>query len=192
MNVVPFIELENWIIEANNTYKMQGSRNGNIGISSTQNSKTLSILIPDFITLYGIDNFKGADDVPKLKIFSDEIEFEKFRQFDKYLQNKKKTADTDITKSWYKNKNTTYLPLVQDRDDNRTSIIALECHDNLVIYDKERNILYPSADKIVTPMSLVKKSCRISCIFKMSYIYNHGGKFGVKKHLVELTILDTL
>lgn len=190
MNVVPSIELGNWNIEANNVYKMQGSRNGNIGISSSQNSKPLSILIPDFITLYGIDDFNGKDNVAKLKIFSNEIEFEKFRHFDEYLQNKKKTDDADITKSWYKNKNPAYLPIVQDRDNNRTSIIVLECHDNLVIYDKERSVLYPSEDKTVTAISLVKKGCRISCIFKMSYIYNHGGKFGVKKHVVELTILD--
>ena len=120
----------------------------------------------------------------KKKIHSDEIKsFEKFIEFDQCVLHTDKTT-LFVNESKKKSK-TTHCSMISA--DN--SFINLECDKkNFTIIDKDGNSLL--LEKNVSIAKLILPRSNIICFLKLSYLYNVGGKFGVKKVVTKIQLLD--
>ena len=167
-----FIKLENWDISDNRISAMKNSRNGNLSITSNHSNGILHIQIPSFSSRYGLDDKYKL----KLKIYKDEIcSFDKFHTFDDHIKN----TCAEIFKS-----RTTHCPMVND------DWIGFDCDAKTVtILNKKGETISSSSYTEKDIAKLIPRLSRISCIVKMSYVYNQSGKFGVKKHVVQIQLL---
>ena len=69
------------------------------------------------------------------------------------------------------------------------SFINFECDKkNFTIIDKEGHILLPG--KNISIAKLIPARSNIVCFLKLSYLYNVSGKFGVKKIVTKIQLLD--
>ena len=69
------------------------------------------------------------------------------------------------------------------------SFINFECDKkNFTIIDKDGHNLLP--EKNISIAKLIPPRSNIICFLKLSYLYNVGGKFGVKKVVTKIQLLD--
>ena len=178
--ISPVIDINVWNPQETIFCLMKNSNIGNCAITNSKTKKTIELKSPAFNTKYGLDDKYDL----KIKIHSDEIEsFEKFIEFDQYVLNMDKT-DLFINESKKKTK-TIHCSMISA--DN--SFINFECDKkNFTIIDKEGHILLPG--KNISIAKLIPARSNIVCFLKLSYLYNVSGKFGVKKIVTKIQLLD--
>ena len=178
--ISPTIDLNVWNAQEIKFTLMNNSKMGNCAIVNSKTKKSIELKTPTFTTKYGLDDKYDL----KIKIHSDEIKsFEKFIEFDQCVLHTDKTT-LFVNESKKKSK-TTHCSMISA--DN--SFINLECDKkNFTIIDKDGNSLL--LEKNVSIAKLIPPRSNIICFLKLSYLYNVGGKFGVKKVVTKIQLLD--
>ena len=171
----PIIDLNLWNAQENTFTLMKDSKMGNCAIVNNTTRKTIELKTPAFTTKYGLDDKYDL----KIKIHNDEIEsFEKFIEFDQCVLHTDKT-------NLFKKTNSKHCSMISA--DN--SFINFECDKKIfTIIDKDGDCLQP--EKNVSIAKLIPPRSNIVCFFKLSYLYNFNGKFGVKKVVTKIQLLD--
>ena len=178
--ISPIIDLNLWNPQETTFSLMNNSKMGNCAIVNSKTKKSIELKTPAFTTKYGLDDKYDL----KIKIHSDEIKsFEKFIEFDQCVLHTDKTT-LFVNESKKKSK-TTHCSMISA--DN--SFINFECDKkNFTIIDKDGNSLL--LEKNVSIAKLIPPRSNIICFLKLSYLYNVGGKFGVKKVVTKIQLLD--
>ena len=178
--ISPVIDLNLWNPQETTFSLMNNSKMGNCAIVNSKTKKSIELKTPAFTTKYGLDDKYDL----KIKIHSDEIEsFEKFIEFDQYILNMDKT-DLFLNESKKKTKTAHCSMMSADN-----SFINFECDKkNFTIIDKDGHNLLP--EKNISIAKLIPPRSNIICFLKLSYLYNVGGKFGVKKVVTKIQLLD--
>ena len=174
--ISPVVDINVWNPRETIFSLMKNSNIGNCAITNSKTKKTIELKTLVFTTKYGLDDKYDL----KIKIHSDEIEsFEKFVEFDQYVLNMDKT---DL----FKKKTKTIHCSMMSAD---YSFINFECDKkNFTIIDKDGHNLLP--EKNISIAKLIPPRSNIICFLKLSYLYNVGGKFGVKKVVTKIQLLD--
>ena len=174
--ISPVVDINVWNPQETIFCLMKNSNIGNCSITNSKTKKTIELKTPAFTTKYGLDDKYDL----KIKIHSDEIEsFYKFIEFDQYVLNMDKT---DL----FKKKTKTIHCSMMSAD---YSFINFECDKkNFTIIDKDGHNLLP--EKNISIAKLIPPRSNIICFLKLSYLYNVGGKFGVKKVVTKIQLLD--
>ena len=178
--ISPIIDLNLWNPQETTFTLMNNSKMGNCAIVNSKTKKSIELKTFAFTTKYGLDDKYDL----KIKIHSDEIEsFEKFIEFDQYILNMDKT---DLFLNEIKKKTKTAHCSMMSADN---SFINFECDKkNFTIIDKDGHNLLP--EKNISIAKLIPPRSNIICFLKLSYLYNVGGKFGVKKVVTKIQLLD--
>ena len=144
---------------------MKGSINGNLCISNTAFKIGFLIETAVFNTKYGVDVKYGL----KLKIFSNEIDFEIFNSIDNHIQN------MDVKTLFIGKKK---LPLYKSIVNSDKDLISFDCCDTITIHNSDGIIVKTSSDSEIA--SLIPFKSKISCVIKLKYVYNINNTFGIK------------
>ena len=152
---------------------MKGSVNGNLCISNSASKNGLLIETAVFYTKYGVDVKYGL----KLKIFSNEIDFEIFNSIDNHINN------MDLKTLFIgKKKIPTYKALIDSDQD----FINFDCCDSISIINSDGILVKTSSNSEIA--SLIPFKSKISCIIKLKYVYNVNNTFGIKKCITSITL----
>ena len=152
---------------------MKGSINVNLCISNTASKNGFLIERAVFNTKYGVDVKYGL----KLKIFSNEIDYEIFHSIDNHINN------MDLKTLFIgKKKLPTYKALV----DSDKDFINFDCCDTISIINSDGIIVKTSSNTEIA--SFIPFKSKISCIIKLKYVYNINNTFGIKKCITSITL----
>ena len=152
---------------------MKGSINGNLCNSNTASKNGFLIETAVFNTKYGVDVKYGL----KLKIFSNEIDFEIFNSIDNHINN------MDLKTLFIgKKKLPTYKAIV----DSDKDFIYFDCCDTISIINSDGIIVKTSSNTEIA--SLIPFKSKISCVIKLKYVYNINNSFGIKKCITSITL----
>ena len=79
----------------------------------------------------------------------------------------------------------THCPFIS----NDESFVIFDCNfKDIIVVDENEVKLVPGEEQSVT--SLTPSKSNIICFIKLLYMYNSGGKFGVKKIVSKIKLLD--
>ena len=172
----PIIDLNAWNVEETKISIMKGTNAKNCAVINTVTKKIIEIKTSAFTSKYGIDNKYG--DV-KIKINVGEISFEKFIQFDNYVMNLDKFTSLEKKK-----KDQEYSPLICNESFMNFHINI----DKVVVIGKENKIV----DFELSIENLKNLVCdsKIICFIKFDYLYDTCGKFGIKKSVTKIQIVE--
>ena len=140
-----------------------------------ETNSVTEIKTPVFQTKYGIDD--GFNSL-EIKINLGEIPFEKFQEFDELMKNYDKSSIFGTKKE------PLYCPLICKESFMNFHIKI----DKLIVIDKKNNIIEPLDIDLLK--SLVPGKSNIICFIKFNYLYNLNGKYGVKKSVTKIQILE--
>ena len=177
----PIIDLDAWNVEETKISFMKNSTAKNCAV--TNSVTKLPIKTPLFKTTFGVDDKYGL----KIKINRDEIPFEKFQEFDEFIENMDKSTIFEKKK-----REPVYCPLICN-DSFMNFYINI---DKLIVIDEEHKIveleidILSKASQIDTLKSLVHDNSKIICFIKFDYLYNLNGKYGVKKFVTKIQLLE--
>ena len=172
----PIIDLDTWNVEETKIAVMKNSNAKNCSVTNSVTKKTIEIKTSTFISKYGIDD-KYSD--LKIKINAGEISFEKFIQFDNFVMNLDKFTFLEKKK-----KDQEYIPLICNGSFMNFHIKI----DEVVVVGKENKIV----DFELSIENLKKLVCnkKIICFIKFDYLYDTFGKYGIKKYVTKIQIVE--
>ena len=178
--ISPIINLIDWNVQDSKCSLMSGSKLGNCAIVNNITKKSIEIETPSFKTRYGLDDKYDL----KIKLHNDEVDsslFDKFIIFDQYILNVDKTK-LFLTESKKKAKYSSIISIDE-------TFIKFDCDpEKLIIIDKNGVVLIPGKDETIA--SLIPKKSNIICFIKFTHIYNTGFKYGIKKVVTKIQLLD--
>ena len=176
----PIIKYVDWNVNETKCSLMKGSRVGNAAISNSVTKQIIELETPSFVTKYSVDDKYG----PKIKIHSDEVNFDKFVEFEQFVNDMEKST-LFLTEN---KKKSIYCPMISEDCAFINFSIYLEELDKLEVVDKD-NIIQLYKDVESLKLLLPKKS-KIICFIKFQYLYNNHGKYGVKKIITKIKKLE--
>ena len=130
----------------------------------------------------GIDDFNGRDTTSKIKIRIEETNTPECQDFIIKIDDFEKIAKNEIIKKSLFQK-MSYTPMISEKQ-----MMCIDCLKDIIIRNSAGDALFPNKQEI-SLKQLVTRNSTFSCIIKMSYIYSNAGKWGVKMHIIVVTIL---
>ena len=176
MTSSPIIDLDTWNVEETKISVMKGSTSKNCAVTNSVTKKIIEIKTSAFISKYGIDDKYGD---LKIKINVGEISFEKFIQFDNYVMNLDKFTFLEKKK-----KDQEYTPLICNESSMNFHINI----DKVVVIGKENKIV--DFELSIDNLKNLVRNSKIICFIKFDYLYNTCGKYGIKKSVTKIQILE--
>ena len=85
---LPIIKYVDWNVNETKCSLMKGSRVGNAAISNSVIKQIIELETPSFVAKYSVDDKYG----PKIKIHSDEVNFDKFVEFEQFVNDMVKST----------------------------------------------------------------------------------------------------
>ena len=171
----PIIDLDTWNVEETKISVMKGSTSKNYAVINTVTKKIIEIKTSAFTSRYGIDDRYGD----KIKINVGEISFEKFLQFDNFVMSLDKF--TFLEK---KNRDQEYSPLICNGSFMNFHIKI----DKIVVVGKENKIV--DFELSVENLKILVCNKKIICFIKFDYLYDSCGKYGIKKSVTKIQIVE--
>ena len=172
----PIIDLDTWNVEETKIAVMKNSNAKNCSVTNSVTKQTIEIKTSAFISKYGIDD-KYVD--LKIKINVGEISFEKFIQFDNFVMNLDKFTFLEKKK-----KDQEYSPLICN-----DSYMNFHIKINEIVVVGKENKIVDFELSIENLKNLVWKK-KIICFIKFAYLYDTCGKYGVKKFVTKIQIVE--